>query len=182
MIRAFLFFALAYTLHAAPPSTLHYVGSGRSMGPWLSHGEILNSIPVEYADLSAGYVAAFYVPELSETVAHRLVRLEADGWVTKGDANDSEDTWRITPANYLALVLKIGGDTNSPQARVMGQLLKDVYVINLHAGESSLLRGAIYSQPPRTPVRSVPEPGATFGMLAIGLGILLGIARWWQSR
>lgn len=67
-----------------------------SMEPTIKTGSLV-IIDTDYDEPEENDVAAFETG--GALVIHRLVERTDEGWVTKGDANDSEDPWRITDEN-----------------------------------------------------------------------------------
>lgn len=77
----------------------HPVLSG-SMEPHLPTGSIVLTKATDVDDLEVGDVAMFQAPEDASNITHRITDIEhtADGdllLTTKGDANDTEDPWRV---------------------------------------------------------------------------------------
>ena len=71
-----------------------------SMEPAIHQGSLcfINS-RTPYEELRKGQVIAFKAGEM--LVTHRIVRIDADGITTQGDANNSEDAARVTKENYI---------------------------------------------------------------------------------
>lgn len=81
------------------PYRAYAIHSG-SMAPALSVGSEAILRPADAADLRPGDVIAFHKPNGGEEmVTHRIVRVETvrgdRRFVTKGDANDVPDAWRV---------------------------------------------------------------------------------------
>lgn len=71
-----------------------------SMEPAIPEGSLCfinHNIP--YEELHKGQVIAFKTRGM--LVTHRIVRFEEEGIVTKGDANNTEDTERVKKENYI---------------------------------------------------------------------------------
>jgi len=89
--------------------TLHVVASG-SMVPRLNVGDVVIAISDEFSPPAMGEVVIFKGTKLSgEAIgpfAHRIVGGDAEaGWVTKGDANESDDSFRSTSVEIMGKVL-----------------------------------------------------------------------------
>ncbi|MBQ6496810.1 MAG: signal peptidase I [Firmicutes bacterium] len=69
-----------------------------SMEPTIKTGSLI-FIDTKYEDPEENDIVAFRTG--GSLVTHRLVKDTEDGWITKGDANDSEDPWRITNEQLL---------------------------------------------------------------------------------
>jgi len=80
----------------------HVVVSG-SMEPRISTGDVVLTRPVLPQDLQPGQVLLFPDPgEADRLVLHRLVSFDARGdLVTRGDANQSEDTTHVPAASVI---------------------------------------------------------------------------------
>lgn len=71
-----------------------------SMRPAIEEGSLCfinHNTPFE--ELSEGQVIAFRTGEM--LVTHRIVRIDPNGIVTKGDANNTEDSSKVTKENYV---------------------------------------------------------------------------------
>jgi signal peptidase I len=89
--------------------TLHVVASG-SMVPALNVGDVVVAISDEFSPPALGEVVIFKGTKLNgEAIgpfAHRIVGgSPSDGWVTKGDANESDDAFRSTSVEIMGRVL-----------------------------------------------------------------------------
>ncbi len=82
-----------------------YVVLTGSMEPAIPQGSIcLVNSRSSFAEVSAGDVIAFRMGSL--LVTHRAVRVDVDGVVTKGDANNTEDTGdKVTEQNFIGKVI-----------------------------------------------------------------------------
>ncbi|MDD6311637.1 MAG: signal peptidase I [Firmicutes bacterium] len=87
---------LLFFMHIKPAAVL----SG-SMEPEISTGSLV-LIDTKDRDIEEGDIIAFSVEDM--IVTHRAVRKTPDGWVTKGDANDSEDTRRVMESEIKGTV------------------------------------------------------------------------------
>jgi signal peptidase len=86
-----------------------YVMSGDSMGGSLGRGSVAFERVVPVSDLRVGDVITYEAPESAGDAAdggdaggggmvtHRVVDIDADGIVTKGDAESAPDPWRLRP-------------------------------------------------------------------------------------
>jgi signal peptidase I len=89
--------------------TLHVVASG-SMVPRLNVGDVVIAISDEFSPPAMGEIVIFKGTKLNgEAIgpfAHRIVGGDAEaGWVTKGDANESDDSFRSTSVEIMGKVL-----------------------------------------------------------------------------
>ena len=89
--------------------TLHVVASG-SMVPRLNVGDIVVAVSDEFSPPAMDDVVIFKGTKLNgEAIgpfAHRIVGGDAtSGWVTKGDANESDDSFRSTSVEIMGKVL-----------------------------------------------------------------------------
>jgi hypothetical protein len=75
--------------------------TGSSMAPALSPGDL--AVVVRRLPLAPGDIACF--ADGSGLVCHRLVWLGADGWATKGDANEAADRRAVPAARTLGKVV-----------------------------------------------------------------------------
>jgi signal peptidase I len=78
-----------------------------SMRPAISPGDLVITAPTPADRLVVGDVIAFYPPDGSAPVLHRITTLERDAAgttiTTRGDANSVDDDWRATlrgPTGY----------------------------------------------------------------------------------
>jgi signal peptidase I len=89
--------------------TLHVVASG-SMVPRLNVGDVVIAVSDEFSPPAMGEIVIFKGTKLNgEAIgpfAHRIVGGDAEaGWVTKGDANESDDSFRSTSVEIMGKVL-----------------------------------------------------------------------------
>lgn len=90
-----------------------YVVESGSMEPLIPTGGIAY-INTRETDVGINDVVTFYVGEKSDDrlVTHRIVREENGEWVTKGDANDTEDMQTVKKdhviGTYVYTIPKIG--------------------------------------------------------------------------
>jgi signal peptidase I len=76
---------------------------GRSMLPYFGDGSVVIVKKIDAAALREGMVVA-YRNRLGETIAHRLVRAKADGWVAQGYNNHKPDSTLVNADNLLGVV------------------------------------------------------------------------------
>jgi signal peptidase I len=100
MFSLFVWTLLPFTLGWSPS----VVVTG-SMEPSIAPGDIVVTAPVEPAELRLGYVIRFKDPSDSHPyLLHRLIKINPDGTlVTKGDANQSEDSTPVPTANVTGV-------------------------------------------------------------------------------
>jgi len=84
----------------------HVVTSG-SMAPRVGMGDVVVTQPVTAAELHPGQVVLVHDPQVAGgLLLHRLVSLDAEGrLVTRGDANQSEDSVHADPADVRGLAV-----------------------------------------------------------------------------
>lgn len=69
-----------------------------SMRPGIQPGDLAVLAPVPVSQLRVGEVVAYLPPNYVTPVMHRIVSLNAQGMITKGDANSVDDPWgRVEP-------------------------------------------------------------------------------------
>ena len=76
-----------------------------SMEPRIRPGDLVLAAPVRSGDLQTGRIVLFRDPvHADRTLVHRLIRFDATGsMVTKGDANQSEDSTPAPTASALGI-------------------------------------------------------------------------------
>ena len=72
-----------------------------SMEPTLSKGDMLFIKRISPDDLNIGEVVAY--KRGSVIVVHRIVSITAEGFKTKGDANDVEDPWIVSREDIIGI-------------------------------------------------------------------------------
>lgn len=78
-----------------------YIVTTGSMEPAIPVGSVCAvNERVPFREIAAGDVISFSTGE-NMRVTHRAVRIEPDGIVTQGDANNTEDAAKVTEENYL---------------------------------------------------------------------------------
>ncbi|MBR0485460.1 MAG: signal peptidase I [Oscillospiraceae bacterium] len=78
-----------------------YVVQTGSMTPAIPVGSVcFVNQHISYENIHTGDVIAFRMGG-NATVTHRVVRVETDGMITKGDANHVEDSALVTKENYV---------------------------------------------------------------------------------
>lgn len=82
-----------------------FYGSGDSMYPMLKNGDKVFIQRIPYIDLKSGMIV-IYQKEQFIRVCHVLIRLEDDGWVTKGVNNSYEDSVLVKDSNYIGILTK----------------------------------------------------------------------------
>lgn len=85
-----------------------------SMRPGIQPGDLAIVRPVPVSSLHKGEVIAYLPPNQTTPVMHRIVSIDSQGIVTKGDANPVADPWgRVKPSSssvehLVTVVPKIG--------------------------------------------------------------------------
>ena len=94
--------------HRTPPSPVTRISvETGSMEPVLHVGMDYDCTPpaqAPYSGIKVGDILEFDATWTALPVAHRAVRKTLDGWVTRGHANDREDTGFVTVLNYRGTV------------------------------------------------------------------------------
>ena len=87
-------------------SRLAVVLSG-SMEPTLPTGSLAIMDPVDPQDIRVGDIIVFEPPmgKSNTTVSHRVLDIQHNGFVTKGDANEEADPYIIPPENVTDKVI-----------------------------------------------------------------------------
>jgi len=94
-----LLVALA-VLHLAGART--FVVRTASMGTAAPVGTLVVTSPVTVDELRVGDVVTFTPPgRAGTTFTHRVAALDADGVVTRGDASEADDPWRLVDADLV---------------------------------------------------------------------------------
>jgi signal peptidase I len=99
-----------------------YAIAGGSMEPRIPLGAEVFVRPVRANRLRVGDVITFHKPDdVGELVTHRIVAIHGGVLVTKGDANDAPDAWRVRAVGtgwryafsvpYLGYAVQLAGTT-----------------------------------------------------------------------
>lgn len=67
------------------------------MYPTLKSGDVLEIVPYERRGIKTGDIILFQLPELNDSIVHRVVHINSKGIITKGDNNNFVDKWVLTP-------------------------------------------------------------------------------------
>jgi ABC-type polysaccharide/polyol phosphate transport system ATPase subunit len=81
-----------------------------SMWPVIAKGDRLVVKKIPFDKLKLGDIVAFSFKNISEIIVHRVAGMDTKSksrLLTKGDANYSQDNWKITKENYLGKVVEI---------------------------------------------------------------------------
>ena len=77
-----------------------------SMEPAIPVGSIVVIKPVDPETLTIGDIICFKIEsESPTTVTHRIINITAQGFITKGDANEDPDTWIVKKENVVGKVI-----------------------------------------------------------------------------
>jgi signal peptidase I len=79
--------------------------NGASMEPALQQGDLVLYRAAPFLSVREGQVIIFR--RGPDYVAHRAIRLTADGWITKGDSNRHADAWTVTHDNFVGIALGV---------------------------------------------------------------------------
>ncbi len=177
----------------APPQlggrTTYLTVVGGSMEPGLSSGDLVLVRPA--TSYGVGDVVAYRSQELDAVVLHRIVAVQGDAFVMRGDANSWTDADRPTEENVVgALALRapwLGATLTrmrSPAGlAVVTGIVAGVLVLGAArrrrrhptTGETQRRRPLDEGRRPRIHARAVIAV-RTLGILAVGLGILAALA------
>lgn len=99
--------------------------AGRSMLPYFGDGAVLVIRPTTAAKLQTGMIVV-YTNRIGETVAHRIIASDDEGWIAQGYNNGRPDSTRVTDANLLGAVYATfhstgGGATPDMSASLLAQ-------------------------------------------------------------
>jgi len=86
------------------PGSFQLRAVGTSMEPTIGTGTIIVVAPTKWEDLKASDVVVYKTPS-GRLVAHRLLYLEGDHWIIKGDNNDDVDPYTVTRENLLGVAV-----------------------------------------------------------------------------
>ena len=86
------------------PGSFVLRGVGISMLPIIGDGTIIVVVPTKWEDLKESDIVVYRTPA-GKLVAHRLVSLEGDHWIIKGDNNDLVDPYTVTRENLLGVAI-----------------------------------------------------------------------------
>jgi hypothetical protein len=98
------------------PGSFLLRGVGTSMQPIIGEGTIIVVVPTKWEDLKTDDIVVYKTP-VGRLVAHRLVRLDGDHWIIKGDNNNEIDPYTVTRDNLLGVAVNYfyppdSGDNN----------------------------------------------------------------------
>lgn len=96
---------LAYTFYYCVKSNVRffYVTTG-SMGPSVPEKSLIVSKKISANQVRMGWVVVFYDQVNKRVTAHRIIQLQGDGFITKGDVNDYEDKYLVKPEDIVGKV------------------------------------------------------------------------------
>jgi hypothetical protein len=80
---------------------------GPSMNPTLKGGDVLSVAPYGRGCIQAGDIIAFYPPQGTRVLVHRVVRLGPEGVYTRGDDNRENDPWVLHPDQIIGRVVSL---------------------------------------------------------------------------
>jgi len=86
------------------PGSFLLRGVGVSMQPIIGEGTIIVVVPTKWEDLKESDIVVYKTP-VGKLVAHRLIRLEGDHWIIKGDNNSIIDPYTVTRDNLLGVAV-----------------------------------------------------------------------------
>ena len=75
-----------------------YIVSSGSMEPTIKAGDLAFTVPVTTTNLQVRDIITFISPkDQKQTILHRINKIKNNNFETKGDNNDVEDIWKVTP-------------------------------------------------------------------------------------
>jgi hypothetical protein len=86
------------------PGSFVLRGVGISMLPIIGDGTLVVVVPTKWEDLKEFDIVVYRTPA-GKLVAHRLISLEGDHWIIKGDNNDLVDPYVVTRDNLLGVAI-----------------------------------------------------------------------------
>ena len=89
------------------PVALKLLYNGTSMNPLFREGDVVEVAPYQGREILPGDVVAFSPPEQPGKVIHRVVAVEPQGILTKGDNLPIADTWTLQPGDILGKIVAI---------------------------------------------------------------------------
>jgi len=85
------------------PGSFVVRGSGESMLPTTGEATLFVVTPTKWEDLEVDDHVIYKDPN-GRMIAHRLVQLDGDHWIVKGDNNSEIDPWVMTRDNYVGVI------------------------------------------------------------------------------
>ncbi len=96
--------ATTISQRSLPAGTVVATGIGTSMLPGSGAGTLFVIVPTKWEDLAVGDPVVYKDPA-GRQIMHRLVRLDGDRWLVKGDNNDMIDASTVTRENFVGVVV-----------------------------------------------------------------------------
>jgi signal peptidase I len=75
------------------------------MYPLLKDGDVVFLQKIPYMKLERGMIVVYQIDQFTR-VCHVIIRLEDDGWVSKGINNSFEDSILVNSSNYIGVLTK----------------------------------------------------------------------------
>ncbi len=110
---------------------------GPSMNPTLKAGDGLSVIPYGNRKIHVGDVVVFREPEGKNNIVHRVVAVESQGIITRGDNNINIDSWVLLPYDIIGRVISAQRENRSVTihggawGRIFAPLLWIIKQVNL---------------------------------------------------
>ncbi len=94
----------AVTIERQEPGRAAALGTGQSMAPIYGENTVIVTTPIDFDELEAGMIVAFFSEERGGRVIHQLTRKTRFGWRSKGLNNPVEDDGYVTAENLIGVV------------------------------------------------------------------------------
>ena len=101
-------FLLAGSDSQSPPfkHPVYCAYKGPSMNPTITENDLLEITPYSQKAPEMGDVILFIPSEFHQPVIHRIIGLDRDGYITRGDNCTKSDPWLTSPENILGQVVR----------------------------------------------------------------------------
>ena len=111
--------------------------TGPSMNPTLKAGDGLGVVPYGNNPIDTGDVVVFRHPEEKYKIVHRVVAVDPQGLITRGDNNNGLDPWVLRPEEIIGRVVSAGRNTKirkihgGTRGRMLASVLWAIKNINM---------------------------------------------------
>jgi signal peptidase I len=84
------------------------IAQSSSMEPSIHEGDfLLSSKFFDSNHISEGSIINYYSPEMKITICHRILSVNSEGYVCKGDNNEAADPWLVKPNQVKGVIVLI---------------------------------------------------------------------------
>jgi signal peptidase I len=87
--------------------SFRFQAKGWSMAPFILDGDLIRVAPLSSAKLKPGHIVAYLNPGNSQLVVHRIVSVQPNAYLIRGDNQSDQDCQLISPENILGCVMQI---------------------------------------------------------------------------